>query len=90
MSTLEPMTSTLYYPATVIQITPEDWELKFQDVPEAIWIGNSEAEVWHQARGALELALNCYSKRGKNYPLPSRSLTHNTRLIPFSFVVIPH
>lgn len=59
------------YPAVVTQIAPDDFEVRFPDVPEAITGGPDAAAALREAPDALLAAIEGYLELGREPPLPS-------------------
>ncbi len=62
---------TYAYPAQVRQIAPEDYEVRFRDVPEAITGGATREAAWAEAADALEAAVEGYLALARMLPAPS-------------------
>jgi len=59
------------YPATVTQIAPADFLVRFNDVPEAITGGATPEEALANAPDALAAAVEGYLELGRALPEPS-------------------
>lgn len=62
---------TFSYPASLTRISPEDVEVRFRDVPEAITWGDTEAQALAKADDCLAAAIEGYIAEGLCLPAPS-------------------
>ena len=63
--------SALIYPAAIEQAGPNDFVVRFRDIPEAITGGVTEAEALSAAGDALAAAVDHYLDLGRDVPAPS-------------------
>ena len=74
---------TFAYPAAVRAIAPDDFEVRFSDLPEVITGAATEDEALAQAEEALEVAVEHYIELGQTLP-PFRAAKRGERLIPIA------
>jgi antitoxin HicB len=63
----------LSYPVTLELDTNGSLRVTFQDIPEAITVGDDETEALVNAHEALELALDIYFDEKRRIPMPSKA-----------------
>jgi len=62
---------TYRYPASLTQVSPDDVEVRFRDVPEAVTWGDTQAQALAKADDCLAAAMEGYIAEGRGMPAPS-------------------
>lgn len=74
---------TFAYPATIKLIAPDDFEVRFAELPEVITGASTEEAAWIEAEDALEVAAEHYIELGRSLPAP-RPAKRGERLVPLA------
>ena len=68
------------YPVKITRQNAGNYAVKFQDIPEALTLGDTEEEALRHAVDALETALDFYFDHNRPVPMPS-ALKRGWRLV---------
>lgn len=72
---------TAAFPASIVEIEPGEFEVRFRDLPEVLTFGVSVEEASLNASDALETVIEHYLDQSRDVPRPSKP-REDERLVP--------